>query len=132
MLAVISELGSCGQEAFRRIGQIGFISQLAADDGMGTDQHTLATLDADIGVPNGHFQPDIALFPLGGAGGIGAVDGQHADGQQIAAASDDFCSNFLHEGWRFAGTAGGTAIVLDACSGTVMRCRWERAASTAA
>ena len=55
---------------------------------MGTDQHTLATLNTHFRIPNRHFEGNIAFFPLRGAGGIGAINRHRAHGQQIAVAGN--------------------------------------------
>jgi len=46
-----------------------------ADRRMRTDEHALAALGAEVGVPHRDFQRDVALFVLRGAERIGAVDG---------------------------------------------------------
>ena len=64
------------------------IVDLDADDAMGADHGTLAALDADVRIPHGDFLGEVALFPLGGAGGVGAVSREGTDGQRIAQASE--------------------------------------------
>jgi hypothetical protein len=97
-----------------------FFVHLGADHGVGADHDALAALDAHIGIPDGHFLADVALFVLGGAMGEGAVRGHGADGQVIPLAGHDFAQHIPHEGGRIVGhplvggarspTAGPTGI----------------------
>ncbi len=79
---------------------------------MRADKDTLAALDAQVGFPDRDFQGDIALFPLGGAGGEGAIHGhgRHRDG--IAFEGDHWAEHIADKGWRFSrdrGAAGESA-----------------------
>ena len=49
-----------------------------ADRGVRADEHALAALGAEVGLPHRNFQRDVALFVLRGAERIGAVGGQQA------------------------------------------------------
>ena len=49
----------------------------------------LAAVDADVGVPDRQLRGQPALLVARGAGREGAVDGQGADGQQVALAGED-------------------------------------------
>ncbi len=76
---------------------------LGADDGVRADQHALAALDAEVLVPFGNFEGDVALLPLRGAGGVGSIDGHGADRKIIAVAEDLGRQNILHK----SGSGGG-------------------------
>ena len=56
-----------------RIGQQCLSIDLLADDGVRADHDALAALDAQVGFPDRDVQRDVALLPLRGAGGEGAV-----------------------------------------------------------
>jgi hypothetical protein len=62
------------------------IVDLDADDGVRADKGAFAALDADVGFPDGDLERDVALFPLGGAGGVGAVALGHFAHRQVIAA----------------------------------------------
>ena len=70
---------------------------------MGADQHALAALDAELLIPDRDLERDVALFPLRGAGGEGAVDGHGADGEVVAFAGDHAGGDLLHELGRSGG-----------------------------
>ena len=80
---------------------------------MGADHDALAALDADIGVPSGHFVADVALFVLSGAIGEGAVGGHGANGEVVPFPGHDFAQHIPHEGGRIVGhplVGGGVAL----------------------
>ena len=69
------------------------IVDLDADHRVRTNHGALAALDADVRVPDGNFEREIALLPLGGSSGEGAVDGEGADGQLVATIFVDRAQN---------------------------------------
>ena len=98
--------GRGGLEAFRRVGKSFGRAHFGPDDRVGADQHALAALNADIRVPDRYFQGDVALLPLGGGAGPGAVAGQGGNRQQIAVAFDNRRGDSLDEIGRSAGDRG--------------------------
>ena len=64
---------------------------------MRADQDALAALDAQVLVPNGNFECDVALLPLRGAGGEGAVERHGAHRQIVAFAGYNARRELLHE-----------------------------------
>ena len=70
---------------------------LGADGRVGTDEGTLAALDAQIRIPAGQLQGDGALFPGGGAQGPGAVRRYLAHRQFITLTGDEGGGDFAHE-----------------------------------
>ena len=85
------------QETLGRTREVGLTSHLGAYDRVGANQHALAALDADVRVPDGHFLCDVALLPLGGAHGEGAVRGHLADGNRVALAGQHSGGYLLHK-----------------------------------
>ena len=79
------------------------VVDLDADHGVRANHGALAALDADLRIPHGNFERDVALFPLGGAGGEGAIDGESAHGEFIAVASID-CAE--HIALKLRGSGG--------------------------
>ena len=69
----------------------------AANDGMWTNQHAFAALDAHFRFPNRHFAREIALLELSRAGRKSAIVRQCADRDTIAAAGHDFAEDLAHE-----------------------------------
>ena len=69
------ELGISGLEGLRAPSPAARIVHLCADDRMRANKGAFAALDAQVGFPDRDFERDIALFPLGGAGGEGAITG---------------------------------------------------------
>ncbi len=67
-------------EGCRGLFQVLRFVNLGADHRMRANEDALAALDAQIGCPLGDFQGDVALFPLGGTGGEGAIDREGAYG----------------------------------------------------
>ncbi len=86
-----------GLEAFRGFFQPGLGVKLGADHPMRADEAAIAALDADVRLPHRHEGGDVALFPLRGAGGIGAVHGQHGNRQLVALPRHHHRRHFLHE-----------------------------------
>ena len=76
---------------------------------MRADKDALAALDAQVGLPDRDFQGDVALLPLGGAGGEGAVHRQGADRQVVALQGNDRAQHILDKlgGLRRARPGGG-------------------------
>ena len=89
-----------------RAFELGGVEDLDADDGVRTDHGAFAALDADFRVPDGNFQSEVALFPLGCAGGEGAVNGEGADGEFVAAILIDDAENVAIE----CGGGGGEGL----------------------
>ncbi len=85
----------------RCIGQQFLIIDFVADDGMRTNHDTFTALDAEFLIPDGDFQSDVALFPLGCAGGEGAIDGEGGDGDIVAVGADDLSKHVADEFRRF-------------------------------
>ncbi len=99
--------GRNGFEGGRRAGEGRFVVDLGADHAVGADQHALAALDAELLVPLGNFEGDVALLPLRGADGEGAIDGHGADRQIVAFAGDDHGRDLLHESGGGGGHVAG-------------------------
>ena len=55
------------------------------------DQDALATLDAEVGLPDGDFLSEVALFPASGTDRVSAIGWKGAHGEQVALASDERC-----------------------------------------
>src|SRR5690606_10926091 len=70
------------------------------------DEGADAALDAELFVPHGDVDGDVALFVLGGAGGEGAVGGQGGDGDAVAESVDDGTQGVAHEIGRLGAEAG--------------------------
>ena len=91
-----------------RIGQLVFVEEASPDNRMRTGDRALAALDTEVGVPDGNFIGDVALFPGGGARGEGAVHRQGADRQGVAPPRHDLRGEGLYEvgrGRRHGGRA---------------------------
>ena len=84
-------------EGLRGLRQELLVVDLVADDGVRADEDALAALDAQVGFPDRDFQGDVALFPLGGAGGEGAVHGHGGDRDVIAIEGDHRAKHVLDE-----------------------------------
>ena len=65
------------------------VEHLDADHRVRANHGALAALDADLGIPHRNLQRDVALLPLGGSGGEGAVGRERADRQLVAAVLVD-------------------------------------------
>ena len=74
-----------------------FVVHFGTDNGVRTDEHTLTALNADVRLPDRHFQSDIALLPPCCAAGIGPIIRQGAHGQQVAFARDHFADHLLYK-----------------------------------
>ncbi len=72
-----------------RLLQLGGVVDLDADGGVGADQRALPALDADLLVPDGDLQGDVALFPLGRGRGESAVHGHGGHGEVVPLVGDD-------------------------------------------
>jgi hypothetical protein len=83
-----------------------------ADDGVRADENAFAALDAQVGFPDRDLERDVALFPLGGAGREGAVDGHGADGQVVAFEGDHGPSTSFTN----SGAASGTGARIADCA----------------
>ncbi len=131
---VLEFLEACrgGLEGLRSAFEQGRIVDLLADDCMRANKGAFTTLDADLFVPDRDFEGDVAFLVLGGAGGVGAVIGQHANRQIVAIAGDDRADDFLDE---FGGVCrhwrAGCQQLAVASAGTSTLCMWSRAISTA-
>ena len=64
---------------------------------MRANHDALAALDAQLLVPHRNFQRDVALLPLRGSGGEGAINGQRADRNQVAVTVDNQRFHVAHE-----------------------------------
>ena len=84
---------------FRCFLQAILMIELGADDTVRTDHAAIATLDADFRFPDRHEVGNIALFPLGGGAGVGAIDRQGANRQFIAAPGHHHGRHIAHEFW---------------------------------
>ncbi len=76
---------------------------LGADGGVRADQHALAALDAELLVPDGDLQSDVALLPHGRRRGERAIHREGGDGERIAVALDDPAEHLADELGRFGG-----------------------------
>ncbi len=79
---------------------------------MRANKDAFAALDAQVGFPDRDFQGDIALFPLGRAGGEGAIHGHGRHRDAIAFESDHGTKYVTDESGRFGWnreTAGESA-----------------------
>ena len=74
---------------------------------MGTHHHALAALHAEVALPLGHRRGDGALLPAAGARGPGAIAGQGADRQIVAAARQQRADHLAHEGGGAGQAVGG-------------------------
>src|SRR5690606_15463541 len=88
-------------ERLWRIRKNFFVVNLVANHCMRADQHTLTALDTNIFIPDRDLQRKIALFPLRGGGGEGAIYREGRDGQVIAVGIDDLTKHILDELRRF-------------------------------
>ena len=68
---------------------------------MGANHDAFATLDADVGIPDGDFSGDVALFPLGGAAGgwtsyptLSTLIGSPGSGQTLWALAISLTATF--------------------------------------
>src|SRR5215472_7168963 len=101
MIGQLAPLGRHGLKAGRRVDQVCLLTHLCADGCMRTNQHALAALDAKIRLPHRNLLRDVALLPLSGGHWIGAVGGEGADREIVAAAGNDLRSYLTHELWGF-------------------------------
>ncbi len=62
---------------------------------MRANKGTASALDTQVGFPNRNFEGDVALFPLGCAGGIGAIIREFAHRDLVAVAGNHLAENFL-------------------------------------
>ena len=93
----LGEAGCGGGEGSGSPFQGGRLVGLAPDRRVRADQDALAALNADARIPRGNLKGEVALLPLGGAGGISAVERQGAHGQRIAATGDHRAEDVAHE-----------------------------------
>ena len=83
-------------EAFRLVLQLFAIHHFRTNYGMGTGNHAFVTLDADVRLPNGYFQRNVAFLPLRRTGGEGAIGGKSAYRKFVPFPLNNFCQHFLH------------------------------------
>src|SRR4051812_24012970 len=62
-------------QTFGRTDQLFRLDQLGAKGRVRTDGHALAALNAEVLIPNGDLQREVALLPFRSACRVGAVDG---------------------------------------------------------
>ena len=82
-------LGGCGEEIRG--------AHLGADHRMGAHQHALAALHAQVRFPHRHRIGDVALLPAGRAHRPGAIAGQGAHRQGVAAALQHRPDHLAHK-----------------------------------
>ena len=73
------------------------IKEAGADNTVGADHAAVTALDADLRRPHRHKVGNITFLPLGGAAGVGTIDGDHADGEIITPPSQHRCGHLLHK-----------------------------------
>ena len=73
------------------------VVHLDADHGVRADHGALAALDADLRVPCGNLERQVALLPLGRAGREGSIAGERADGKFVALAGVDGAEDVVLE-----------------------------------
>ena len=88
-------------------------------------------VDADVRIPDGDLLGDRSLFPLCGAGGEGAVDGQRRDGEEIAPPIHHHGGDPLDEVWGDVWDdarpgVGRSHIVGDVDLGQTLQCPLDR------
>src|SRR5262249_12962726 len=86
-------------EGRRRCSQVRLVVDFDADDAMWADHGSLAALDAHVRGPHGYVLGEVALFPLGCAGGVGAINWESTGGERIAQAGDHLRRHLLDKGW---------------------------------
>ena len=96
-LGELAPLGHCRLEAFGSVIDAAGIVDLGANDGVRANHDALAALDAQLLIPHRNFQGDVALLPLRGTGGEGAVDGHRADRNLVAVTIDHQRFHVAHE-----------------------------------
>ncbi len=96
-LGEFAPLGDRRLEAFGRVIDAAGIVNLGANDGVRANHDALAALDAQLFVPHRNFQRDVALLPLRGSRGEGAVDRHGADRDLVAVAGDHQRFHVAHE-----------------------------------
>ena len=96
-----------GLEGGRGVLEERGVVDLDADGGVGAGQGALSALDADLLVPDGDLQGDVALLPLGRGRGEGPVHGHGRNGKVVALVGDDLRQGRLHELRRLVGNHGG-------------------------
>ena len=82
------------------------VVDLGADGGVRAVEGALAALDAEVGLPHGDLEGDVALLPLGGVGGPYAVGGHGADREAVSVAGHDGGRDGLDELRRLFGDDG--------------------------
>ena len=103
-------------ECFGRAGGEFGAVDLGADDGVRADHDAFAALDAEILVPGGDELRDVALLPLGGAGGEGSACGNCADGERIALAGGNLAEHAANK-LGSVGRDGRDEVELRGCAG---------------
>ncbi len=84
-------------ESLRRIAGERGRKHLGADDAVGTDEYAFAALGANIGLPDGDFQGQVALFPGGRSQGKAAIDGKQAHRYSVPLSSDQLARKAPNE-----------------------------------
>src|SRR5208337_2009707 len=83
------------------------VADLDAEHGVWADHSALAALNADLRVPGGNLERDVALFPFRGAGGKGPIDWERAHGNLIAVAGVNYAEHIALELGRLRRKRGG-------------------------
>ena len=73
---------------------------------MRTDQYALTALDTKLFVPDRDLESDVALLPLRGGVGEGAIHRERANGQIVAFAGDNLRRYLRTKSGAAAGTGG--------------------------
>ena len=133
-LGIAARVDRHGLESRRRVFEPRAVVVLRADDAVRADDGALAALDAEIGLPDGHFLGDVALLVLRRAGGESAVDRACAlTGKRFAEPGHHDGRHLAHElgravrhlsttpRWPVCG-APGPSLRADSRA----HCRWRR------
>ena len=96
-----------------RASQFLAVVDLDADDGVRADHGALAALDADLRIPRGNFERQVALLPFRRAGGESAVAGECAHRKFVAAAGVDRAQHVVLELRRAGKRCGNFGVAGD-------------------
>src|SRR5947209_5351431 len=84
-------------EIFGRVVERALFKSLRADSRMRADHHALATLNAEVWLPDGNILRDVALLPLRCADRVSSVQRKRAHWKLIATTRDNFRRDVLHK-----------------------------------
>ena len=97
LLSSVPAFEQCGLEGRRRMRQRRLAVDLRSNRGVRAHERTLVALDADLLVPDGDLESQVAFLPFRRAHRPGPVYGKRADREQVALAGQHDGRDLLDE-----------------------------------